>query len=238
MLDIMRKSASKWWLKALLLTVALSFIVGFGILSSVDVDDPNRYAAKIGNTIITHTEFQKALENQLRALKEKFGDALTDEDLKTLNIRNTVLNEEINRVLAIEEARRLNIPVTDNEIRDMIKTIPFFNKDGNFNYEHYVEVLKHNRLTEASFEALIRNDIMIQKLNAIVKDSAKVMDEDVVMLAKLNGMTADEYDALSPEEKEDAKMSALMQKRIKAYDNFINELRAKTEIVINEEYNK
>jgi peptidyl-prolyl cis-trans isomerase D len=238
MLDIMRKSASKWWLKALLLTVALSFIVGFGILSSVDVDDPNRYAAKVGNTIITHTEFQKALENQILALKEKFGDALTDEDIKTLNIENSVLNEEINRVLTIEEARRLNVPIADEEIRDMIKTIPYFNKDGQFNFEQYRNVLKNNRLTEAGFEALIRNDIMIQKLNLIVKDSAKVMDEDIVMLAKLNGMTAEEYDALLPEEKETIAMSALMQKRIKVYDNFINELRAKTEIVINEEYKK
>ena len=238
MLDIMRKSASKWWLKALLLTVALSFIVGFGILSSVKVDDQNRYAAKIGNTIITHAEFKIALENQLRVLKSKFGDTLTDEDLKKLNIRESVLNEEINRVLELEEARRLNVPVTDEEVRDMIKNFPYFNENGEFNYEKYVEVLNYNGLTEASFETTVRSDIMIQKLNVIVKDSAKVMDEDVVMLAKLNGMTTEEYDALSPEEKESVATSILMQKRITIYTNFINELRDKTEIIINKDYTK
>lgn len=236
MLDIMRKSASSWWLKALLLAVALSFIIGFGILSTVSDDDQSRYAARVGKTIITHAEFQKAFEVEIQALKKKLGEELKDEDIEKLGIRESVMENEINRVLELEEAKRLNIPVTNEEVRDVIKSIPYFKKEGEFNYEMYTEVLDYNRITEAGFEAMIRNDIIIQKLESIVKDSVKVMDEDIIAMAEYQGITKEEYNELAPELKELLERNTLMVKRISTYKNFLKDLQAKTEIDINKEY--
>ena len=237
MLDIMRKSASSWWLKALLLAVALSFIVGFGILTSFRNKDQSRYAARVGNTIITHAEFQEAFENQLRAIKEKYGEDLEEEDIKKLGIRKSILDDQIDRILETREAKKLNIPVTDEEVRDVIKSLPYFSKDGEFDYETYTQILKYNKLTEAGFEAIIRNDIMLQKFSGIIKDSAKASEEDVMVIAKkYNGMTFEQYNELSPEEKELLKANALMIKRIEAYNDFIKELRAKADIEYNSDY--
>jgi peptidyl-prolyl cis-trans isomerase D len=237
MLDIMRKSASSWWLKALLLAVALSFIIGFGILSSFRNEDQSRFAARVGDTIITHAEFQTAFENQLRAIKEKYGEDLEEEDIKKLGIRKSILDEQIDKILETEEAKKLDIPVTDEEIRDVIKGVPYFLKDGEFDYDTYTEVLKYNKLTEAGFEAVIRNDIMIQKFSGLIKDSAKASEEDVMVIAeKYQGITPDKYNELSPDEKEILESSALMIKRIETYNNFIKELRSKADIEYNSDY--
>ncbi|MBN1574115.1 MAG: SurA N-terminal domain-containing protein [Deltaproteobacteria bacterium] len=237
MLDIMRKSASSWWLKALLLAVALSFIIGFGILTSFRNEDQSRFAARVGKTIITHAEFQTAFENQLKAIKEKYGEDLEEEDIKKLGIRKSILDDQIDKILEIEEAKKLNIPVTDEEVRDAIKSIPYFLKDGEFDYDTYKEVLKYNKLTEAGFEAIIRNDIMIQKFSGLIKNSAKASEEDVIVIAKtFQGITPEEYNELSPDEKELLKANALMVKRIEEYNNFIKELRSKADIEYNKDY--
>lgn len=237
MLDIMRKSASSWWLKALLLAVALSFIIGFGILTSFKNEDQSRFAARVGDTIITHAEFERAFEDQLKAIREKYGEELKEEDIKKLGIRKSILDDQINKILEIEAAKKLDIPVTDEEIRDVIKSVPYFKKDGEFDYDTYKEVLKYNTLTETGFEAIIRNDIMIQKFSGIIKDSAKVSEEDVIVIAeKYQGITPEKYNELSPDEKEILKSSALMIKRIETYNNFINDLRAKSDIEYNSDY--
>ena len=237
MLDIMRKSASSWWLKALLLAVALSFVIGFGILTTFRDKDQSRFAARVDNTIITHAEFQNAFENQLKAIKEKYGEDLKEEEIKKLGLRKSILDDQIDKILETREAKKLNIPVTDKEVRDVIKSVPYFKKDGEFDYDTYTEVLKYNKLTEAGFEAIIRNDIMIQKFSGIIKDSAKVSEEDVIVIAKrYKGMTIEEYNELSPDEKRLLKANALLVKRIEAYNNFIKELRAKADIEYNSDY--
>ncbi len=78
-LDIMRKHASSWWIKAILIAVALSFVIGFGILNRMENDNPSRYVLKVGDTVVTPDEFNDLMMTEQRNYFQKYGTEMSEE---------------------------------------------------------------------------------------------------------------------------------------------------------------
>lgn len=236
MLNILRRQAGAWWIKVLLITVALSFIIGFGILGSVRDKDTSWYVAKIGDTIITADDFTTLYYREMEALREKYGDDLTEEDIAALDLKRTILETEIERLLILREAQRLEIPVSDDEVADVIANTTIFRENGEFNYELYSEILRYNGLSELQFEGMIREDLMSQKLKDVVYDSVKITDEEAVSLLAPLGVNAEIFDDADPNTREFLLSQALGIKKYQEYDQYLDDLMAKSEVIINEDY--
>lgn len=236
MLNILRRQAGAWWIKVLLITVALSFIIGFGILGSVRDKDTSWYVAKIGDTIITADDFATLYYQEREALREKYGDDLTEDDIAALDLKRTILETEIERLLILREAQRLEIPVSDSEVADVIANTTIFRDGGEFNYELYSEILRYNGLTELQFEGMIREDLMSQKLKDVVYDSVKITDEEAVSLLAPLGVNAEIFDDADPDTKEFLLSQALGIKKYHEYDQYLDDLMVKSEVIINEDY--
>jgi len=236
MLNILRRQAGAWWIKVLLIAVALSFIIGFGILGSVQDQDTSWYVAKIDDTIITVDDFTTLYYREMEALREKYGDELTEEDVAALDLKRTILETEIERLLILREAHRMEIPVSDSEVADIISTTIYFQENGEFNYELYSEILRYNGLTELQFEEMIREDLMSQKLKDVVYDSIKITDEEAVLLLAPLGIDTTTFDEADPDTREFLMSQALGIKKFQAYDQYLDDLLAKSEVIINEDY--
>ena len=236
MLNIMRKHAGSWWIKVLLITVALSFIVGFGILTTFREDDRDRYVAKVDTTIITPDDFSDAFLRELEVLREKYGEELTDEQIKNLDLKRTVLNNQIDTILELKYARKLNIPVNNEEIAELIAMTPFFQENGEFSYDLYTQVLRYNGLSEAQYESLVREDLTIEKMRNLVRDSVKVSDREVLSVAQSQGLSVESLDELTPDDREYYTRMALAIKKFEAYGKFLNRLYSKADIDINTSY--
>lgn len=175
MLNYMRQNAGSRLIKILLLAIAASFIIGFGFLPSVQQSvDRTSYAALIDGEPVSGEQLQRAYRNLYNAFREQFGDKFDPKALEQFNLPQMALDQLIARQLKLAEARRLEIEVSDEQVRRSIREIPAFQQDGGFNKDIYLRLLQFNRTTPAEFEAAQREDLMISLVEDLVRAGAQV----------------------------------------------------------------
>ena len=132
MLDIIRNLVASIFGKILLVIMVLSFALwGVGdILNSGNA----QLAAAVGNQKITldefYYEFQRSIDEFNATLEKKITLAEAYKD----NIHTLVINEMIYDKMIKEYADKNNIYVSDNILKDVIKSMSQFqNEDGTFN---------------------------------------------------------------------------------------------------------
>jgi len=108
-----------------------------------------------------------------------FKGSFTPELLKNLNIKQSLLEEMIEARLVLQEARRLGLSATDEELMNAIAQVPEFHVNGRFNKERYIQLLRANRLTPAQFEEDQRKQLTIQRLLGVLADAAHVTEAEV-----------------------------------------------------------
>jgi peptidyl-prolyl cis-trans isomerase D len=234
-LDIMRKNAGSWWIKAILIAVALSFVIGFGILNRLENENPGRYVVRVGDTLVSPDEFNELMMTEQRNYFEKYGKEMSEDDI--VNAQNTLINERIDQILETNEANRLGITVTDAEVTEAISQDSLFQKDGAFDYETYKYFLdNYLGYSEGTYESMVRQSLLTQRLREIVTDSVKVNDDDVMDMAQSQGKVITSLADLNPDEREYYTKLALAVKRFSIYKDFLDALKSEQEIKINQDY--
>lgn len=189
-LSILREHSKSRLIKILLLAVALSFIIGFGAMGYVsrsmrnkgsDMRDPNLWVARVAGYEIKLSQFQEIQQRLLRYYREskyqQYGD-MADLLIATQhNLVDEALNMLINQYAFDIVAANLGLVVTDGELIEYIKALPYFQVDGRFDYEKYKRQLGRNG--EKEFEEQERGNLLKQKLSNMILTSAKVSDEEV-----------------------------------------------------------
>jgi peptidyl-prolyl cis-trans isomerase D len=144
-------------------------------------------AAKAGDIRITSAEFQTEYAFAEDRYRQAYGKSFTPELARAMNLPEQVLNGLIDRRLFRDEARRLDLKVTDDELTQHILGLkdpqsgrPLFMKDGVFVGDAtYGRILAANHLVPESFEATQREQILLGKLNRFLTESVVVPDSDV-----------------------------------------------------------
>lgn len=184
MLNFVRRHSGSWVVKALLIILGASFIVGFGILTGFDQNNMsgNNQVASVDGSYITNRELQTAYQRLYERYQQKMGD-LDPELLKKLNLRFQALNMLVNRMVIAHKARDLGFRASDEEVLDAIKRIPAFrDKNGNFSPQYYKAVLANQqpRIIPTDFEKDQRNGIILRKVQAFVESSILVTEEEAL----------------------------------------------------------
>ncbi|NIR98449.1 MAG: peptidylprolyl isomerase, partial [Gammaproteobacteria bacterium] len=81
-----------------------------------------------------------------------------------IGLRGQVYERMLNRHLMLREAEAQGLRVTDAEVRQAVTEQPGFQVGERFDYETYRQILAQNRLTPAEFEASLRDDLLLTKL--------------------------------------------------------------------------
>ncbi len=181
MLDLMRKHARSPLIKALLITVAASFFIGFGILGGLSRlrsgEMDRNTVAVVNDQVITLGQFQRAYQQAIQRYEEEFETELDDTMIQQLNIRGNTLNNLIEDALLRERARSLRLRVTDEELRLYIRNA-FRDEEGRFDPNRYKQILRLNRMNPADFEEAQRERLLISRLEALLRDSVSVSEEE------------------------------------------------------------
>ncbi|MEW6441892.1 MAG: SurA N-terminal domain-containing protein [bacterium] len=178
MLSYMRRNAGSWIIKAMLVGIALSFVIGFGILPTIQDsrEDQGYVVAQVGERRISRGEWDAASDNLLRYYQQIYSDQLTEDMVKQLRLRETALDSLISRALERQEAERLHLEVSDRELQEKIRSMPYFQRNGTFDREGYLRVLQMNRTTPEAFENQVREEMLLEKLQQIVRGTVKVSE--------------------------------------------------------------
>jgi peptidyl-prolyl cis-trans isomerase D len=131
--------------------------------------------ATVGNSEISSTEFIGSYQRFLRSGQFPYDRQF----LKTLQIDRQILNQLVSREVMLNEAKRLGIDATANELQQKIFALPYFQDNGNFAFNRYKAILEQNGMTVQQFEDGVREEIIQEKLRNLITDSVTVSAREV-----------------------------------------------------------
>ena len=183
MLDQMRRHMG--WLKWSLGLVVLAFVIFY----IPDFLRGNAAGAALGDTVatvqgrdITAGEFRRAYEAQLQAYRNAYGGNVSEQLLKQLGIDQQILQQLVDQQAALVEADRLGIKASDEEVRQRIFSAPAFQENGAFiGEQRYQQLLRSQRppLSPAEFERSVREELVLDKLRAVLTDWMSTTDKEL-----------------------------------------------------------
>jgi peptidyl-prolyl cis-trans isomerase D len=176
MLDLMRKHATSWLIKVFLFAIVIVFIFWGGYSYR---EHRAGQLASVNGSYIDLREYQQAYNNLVEQVRRQMGGRFSSELLETMKLKEQALNQLITRRLLLEEAHRLELEVRPEELQQAILGFPAFQINGRFDPAQYQRTLQALRLTPQEFEARQREDMLIQRLGALVGGGTSVLPAEV-----------------------------------------------------------
>ena len=151
----------------LLLIVAMA---GFGVEG---FGTSARSIGKVGDRDISTDEYARALQEELRALTQQMGQAVTFQQAQMFGLDREVLQQMVMRATLDDEAASRGISVGDGTVqREILAITAFQGLDGSFDRESYRFALQNANLSESDFEEQLRADAARGILQAAVVSGA------------------------------------------------------------------
>ncbi|MEJ2153974.1 MAG: SurA N-terminal domain-containing protein [Desulfobacteraceae bacterium] len=178
MLNLMRKHAGSWMIKVVLFAIVVVFVFwGVGSMRSRN----ETQVAEINGDVIPVEVYRQAYYRMLDNYRRIYGGQLDDNLLKILRPNEMALQRLIERILLLQEAKRLKIEVGDEELAQVIYDMPEFQVNGAFDTQRYQQVLAQNNLSDQGFrmdrsEALVLNKLRSVLLTGVVATEDEARD--------------------------------------------------------------
>ena len=172
----MRKHAGSWMIKVILFVIVIVFV--FWGVGTVKSRRANR-VAEINGEVITVAEYKEVYENLREQYRRVYGNSLNDELLKMLNLKQQALWRLIDRKLMLQQARKMGLKVTDEELASSIQSIKAFQTNGVFDPKRYRRVLARVRTSPEAFEVDQRQSLALSKLKDLLLAGVTVSEGEL-----------------------------------------------------------
>lgn len=174
----------KKWLVITIWISTIAFVgAGFVGWGSYDYGSKSGSVAVVGDREVTVSEYQREYSSLYDQYARVFGQQFNQEMADQLKLKEAAYNMVIQKNLILSFADEIGLDVTDEEVAKELVKIPAFIKDGKFNKDVYINVLNQNRTNPTEFEANVKRDLLLQKVEKIF--SVKANKEELENLNKL-----------------------------------------------------
>lgn len=210
MLKLLRVHATSWIIKIILGAIVIVFVFwGVGSWRSQKA----MRVAVVNDEVITLDAYREAYNNIMEQLKRQFGNQLTDDMIEMFQVDKQALETVINQALLLQEARKHEFRVTNNEVASEIMKIAAFQRAGVFDNRLYQRVLNLNRISPEQFEKAQKDGMLVEKMRTLIVGSVKVSDAEAMEWYDWNNTTVDvDYVFFDPEKYKNIKTSEQEQK--------------------------
>lgn len=210
----MRKASSNWLGKIIMAVVMGVLIISFGVWGIADIFKGfgQSTVAKIGSTEISLNEFRQIYTDRLQQISRQFGRPLTPDQARAFGLDRQVLQQTIAEAALDEEARRLGLGQSDEQIRQVIMNDPNFKGvGGNFDANRFQAVIRNFGYTEQRYVAEQRKVSLRRQITGTIGagvEPPKAMidvltrfqnEQRAIEFVKLDAAQAGTIDAPSPE---------------------------------------
>lgn len=178
------KNKQNFLTRAVLLLLALTFVIGFGYVGGISIGGrgpSGGVAVEVNGEKISLAQFYNLRDSMLSRLRRS-NQEISDELLEYVNF--SVIDSLVNKKLLAQKADELGIRVTEQELSDSIRNDPGFQVDGAFvGFERYREFISRglNR-TVKDFEDSYREDLLVGKLVSVIDSSVTASDEELLSI--------------------------------------------------------
>jgi peptidyl-prolyl cis-trans isomerase D len=140
---------------------------------------PNAHVATLGSEGVSLHEFQMIYTNLTDSYRRLYQDRFTEDFARALNLKQQALDTLVQRKLLLREAQRQGLVVSDAELIEKVQAYPVFQVNGHFDHSRYLQVLRMSRLTPGDFEQNQREELLLGKLENLIKDGVQVTETEV-----------------------------------------------------------
>lgn len=189
-------------------------IVSFGIWGIADIFKGfgQSTVAKVGSTEISLNEFRQIYTDRLQQISRQFGRPLTPDQARAFGLDRQVLQQTIAEAALDEEARRLGLGQSDEQIRQFIMNDPNFKGvGGSFDANRFQAMIRNFGYTEQRYVAEQRKVSLRRQITGTIGagiEPPKTMldaltrfqnEQRAIEFVKLDAAQAGTIDAPSPE---------------------------------------
>lgn len=137
------------------------------------------FAAQVNGTVISYDQFYNVYESELEKIRLRFGGALPPELMQKVNLKKSVITGLVHQILMLQEASRLGMFVTDEDLARDVKSNPQFQRDGAFDPNLYRAYLQSIKLTPAMYEQTRKQELLQEQLIRLLTDSVKTDPDEI-----------------------------------------------------------
>src|SRR6202158_586905 len=174
MLEAIRRYQYSWVVKlpfAVLALVMTFWGFGMGMFNRI-----HPVASVNGNQILGD-QVDREATNLRQVLQQMYGAGAASA-LKGINIRQEALDRLIEGQLISDEARHLGISISDEALQQKIATTAAFQRDGQFDFETYNELLRGNNLQPSEYENGERRQMIADLMRNMFNAGVQVSDDE------------------------------------------------------------
>ena len=160
MLDIFRRKAQSKIIQGTVLIIAIVFIFwGVGGKTRTGSNE----IALVNDETIPYQEYRRTLEQLTSTYRDQLGGSLSEEMIKTLNLKEQAVEQLVQTVLLRQGAAEIGLLTSKLEIKQTIEQMAAFQNNGSFDMDQYKAALATSRMTPPTFEASLRSDLPLRK---------------------------------------------------------------------------
>ncbi|CAI3801181.1 SurA N-terminal domain-containing protein [Rheinheimera sp. MM224] len=192
MLEKIRDGSQGMIAKVILGFVILTFaLAGVGSYLGNSSEVP---VATVNGDEITKVQFDTAYQNERARMQQQFGEMfgmLSADNNYMSNFRNSVLEKLIDEQLQRQLVSQLDLMVSDEVLRDTIRTMPEFQVEGVFNNDRYIALLRQNGYEPNQFRDYLRAQMSTNQLVVGLAGSEFATVSEMQLLSKLQQQNRD-----------------------------------------------
>jgi len=186
---------------------------------------------KVGDIEITQEKFDMTYQNLYSQYNEMFKGKFDEAKAKEMGLPAQAFNSLASQAQLLNLAKQYGIVVSDEELGEYILSIKGFQKDGKFSKVIYETYLKNRGLKPKTFEEVLKDELIVQKLVNLLEAKALPMEVDILASA-LSIADKIAYTVISPS----SLQVTLTDQELKAYweqfkDRYMTPRAFKLEIV-------
>jgi peptidyl-prolyl cis-trans isomerase D len=146
----------------------------------------NNVVGEVYDVEITRSQFQRALEVSYENMKNQLGSNPTDDQVREL--RNSVWEQLVRRVIMLKEIEKRDITVSDAELEDAVKqnfmNYPELQTDGKFDEAKWQQAVANPNIPWLDIENQVREQLPFIKLQNMIRNNAVISEGEVEFTAK------------------------------------------------------
>jgi peptidyl-prolyl cis-trans isomerase D len=171
-----RQSSFKWVWVILIFIFSVTLVTLYIPFDEVGNISLTNDVASVGSQTVSAKEFQSAYHNYM----SRMSGQISPEMLKAFRFERQIMDSLVMRRVITEEAKRVGLNVSPEEVAQKILENPVFQQGGNFiGHAQYQMILAQNNLTVDEFESSVADDVLADKLKNFLTASVTLTDGEV-----------------------------------------------------------
>lgn len=185
MLQAIREKAQGWIAWAIVILISIPFAL-FGINEYLGSgSDP--VVAEVDGAQIKESELERGMRDFRENMRLSLGNAYRQELFEGEQFRQQILQRMVGDALVRQTASDWNMRASDAQVRAYIRSIPAFQNEGAFNQRLYEAAVRNRGLSNAGFEDLVRQELVLRQLQNGVRNTSFATGSMLAEQARLTG---------------------------------------------------